>query len=51
MTQHYLKPLFSPESVAIFGASDRVDSVGQIVFSNMLKSGFKGALFPINAKR
>lgn len=50
MGQHYLKPLFSPESVAIFGASDRVDSVGQIVLSNMLKSGYKGALFPINPK-
>jgi len=50
MGHHYLKPLFSPESVAIFGASDRVDSVGQIVLSNMLKSGYKGALFPINPK-
>ncbi len=50
MGQHYLKPLFSPESVAIFGASDRVDSVGQIVLSNMLKSGYNGALFPINPK-
>ncbi len=50
MGQHYLKPLFSPESVAIFGASDRVDSVGQIVLSNMLKSGYKGVLFPINPK-
>lgn len=51
MTQHYLKPLFAPESVAVFGASDRVDAVGQIVFSNMLKSGYKGALFPINTTR
>lgn len=51
MTQHYLKSLFAPESVAVFGASDRVDAVGQIVFSNMLKSGYKGALFPINTTR
>jgi acetyltransferase len=51
MGQHYLKPLFAPESVAIFGASDRVDAVGQIVFSNMLKSGYQGALYPINPKR
>jgi acetyltransferase len=48
MSQHYLKPLFSPKSVAIFGASDRVDSIGNIVFQNMLQSGFKGALYPIN---
>ncbi len=48
MSQHYLTPLFSPKSVAVFGASDRIDSVGQIVFKNMLDSGFHGALYPIN---
>lgn len=50
MGKHYLSTLFAPKSVAVFGASDRVDSVGQIVFKNMLESGFKGALYPINAK-
>ena len=50
MSQHYLNPLFAPKSVAVFGASDRVDSVGQIVFQNMLESGFHGTLYPVNAK-
>ena len=50
MGKHYLNPLFAPKSVAVFGASDRADSVGQIVFQNMLESGFKGALYPINPK-
>lgn len=50
MSQHHLKPLFAPKSVAVFGASDRVDSVGQIVFHNMLQSGYQGALYPINPK-
>lgn len=50
MGKHYLSTLFAPKSVAVFGASDRVDSVGQIVFKNMLESGFKGTLYPINAK-
>jgi len=50
MSQHYLNPLFTPKSVAVFGASDRVDSVGQIVFQNMLESGYQGGLYPINAK-
>lgn len=50
MSQHYLNPLFAPKSVAVFGASDRVDSVGQIVFQNMLESGYQGGLYPINAK-
>ncbi len=50
MSRHYLTPLFAPKSVAVFGASDRADSVGQIVFHNMLESGFQGALYPINAR-
>jgi acetyltransferase len=50
MGKHYLNPLFAPKSVAVFGASDRPDSVGQIVFQNMLQSGFKGTLYPINSK-
>jgi acetyltransferase len=51
MSQHHLKPLFEPKSVAVFGASDRIDSVGQIVFQNMLQSGYQGALYPINSSR
>lgn len=50
MSKHYLNPLFTPSSVAVFGASDRPGSVGQIVFQNMLESGFQGALYPINPK-
>jgi len=50
MGKHYLSTLFSPKSVAVFGASDRPDSVGQIVFQNMLGSGFEGVLYPINSK-
>lgn len=48
MSQHHLKPLFAPKSVAVFGASDRIDSVGKIVFQNMLQSGYKGKLYPVN---
>jgi len=51
MSQHHLKPLFEPKSVAVFGASDRIDSVGQIVFQNMLQNGYQGALYPINTTR
>ncbi len=50
MTQHYLQPLFEPASVAVFGASDRENSVGQIVFQNLLQGGFKGKLYAINPK-
>lgn len=51
MGQHYLKKLFEPKSVAIFGASERPDAVGMLVFKNMIEGGFKGEVFPINPKR
>jgi acetyltransferase len=50
MRPHYLTPLFSPKSVAIFGASNDVDAVGGMVFKNMLEGGYQGALYPINPK-
>ena len=50
MSQHYLSALFTPKSVAVFGASNSPGSVGQIVFENMLESGFQGPLYPINPK-
>jgi acetyltransferase len=51
MNAHYLKSLFTPESVALFGASDRENSVGGVVFRNLLASGFEGKIYAINPKR
>ena len=51
LNTHYLTSLFTPESVALFGASDKPDSVGGVVFKNLLTSGFKGRIFAINPKR
>ena len=48
MGKHYLSKLFEPASVAVFGASDREDAVGNLVFKNMIEGGFKGDVFPIN---
>ena len=48
MGQHYLRKLFSPKSVAVIGASGRANAVGEIVFRNMLGSGYKGSLYPVN---
>lgn len=50
MNDHYLNSLFTPRSVALFGASDRVDSVGGVVFRNLLGSGYKGRIYGINPK-
>ncbi len=51
MSTHYLAPLFTPESIALFGASDRPDAVGGIVFRNLLAAGFEGPVYPINPRR
>ncbi len=50
LEQHYLTTLFEPKSVAIIGASERENSVGSVIFKNILDSGFKGRLYPINPK-
>jgi acetyltransferase len=50
MGKHFLSPLFAPQAVAVFGATDRENAVGQIVFKNMLESGYRGQLFAINPK-
>jgi acetyltransferase len=50
MSQHYLHPLFNARSVAVFGASEREDSVAGILFRNLRKSGYKGEVYPVNPK-
>ena len=50
LEQHYLTSLFEPDAVAVIGASDRENAVGNIIFKNILASGFKGQLFAINPK-
>ena len=50
MDTHYLTSLFTPEKIALFGASDRENSVGGVVFKNLLSSGFEGQVFAINPK-
>jgi acetyltransferase len=47
---HYLAPLFEPRSVAIVGATEREGALGHFVLRNMLASGFKGAIYPVNPK-
>ena len=42
--------LFTPGSIAVFGASDRPGSVGQVVFQNLLDAGYNGRLYPVNPK-
>ncbi|MDT8449076.1 MAG: bifunctional acetate--CoA ligase family protein/GNAT family N-acetyltransferase [Wenzhouxiangellaceae bacterium] len=48
MAPHFLTRILAPASIAVFGASDRPGSTGQVVFANLIDGGFAGDLFPIN---
>lgn len=48
--RQYLTPLFDPKAVAIIGASERPGSVGETLIRNMLESGFKGKIYPVNPR-
>ena len=50
LERHYLTSLFEPKTVAVIGASERENSVGSVIFRNILDSGYKGRLYPINPK-
>ena len=45
-----LQPFFSPASVAIVGASTHPGKVGHDLLRNMLSSGYRGAVYPVNPK-
>jgi acetyl coenzyme A synthetase (ADP forming)-like protein len=43
-----IESIMSPRSIAVVGATNRPGSVGLSVFRNILISGFKGVLYPVN---
>jgi acetyl coenzyme A synthetase (ADP forming)-like protein len=43
-----LKPFFSPQTIAVVGASPRAGSIGGELFRNVLRAEFHGACFPVN---
>ena len=50
MGPHYLEHLFLPQAIAVFGASDKPDSVAGRVYHNLVQGGFSGQIYPINPK-
>jgi acetyltransferase len=40
--------IFSPSTVAVVGASRSPEKIGNVVVRNILQSGYKGKIFPIN---
>ncbi len=45
-----MKCLFEPQSIALIGASGNPGKIGYNLLSNMVGSGYKGKIYPINPK-
>jgi acetyltransferase len=43
--------IFSPNAVALIGATENPNSVGRTVLENLVKGQFPGAIYPVNPKR
>jgi acetyltransferase len=50
-TRNPLESFFSPLSVAVIGATEKVGSVGRTIFWNLISSPFGGTVYPVNQKR
>src|SRR5512138_982889 len=46
-----LDKIFDPRRVAVIGASDTTTSVGYTVLRNLIGSGFRGVVYPVNPRR
>lgn len=47
---HYLKPLLEPQSLAIIGASDKSDAIGNVILRNVIAGGYKGKVWAVNPR-
>jgi acetyltransferase len=45
-----LDALFKPKAVALVGASTKELSIGNVIIRNLLTYGYKGEIYPVNAK-
>jgi acetyl coenzyme A synthetase (ADP forming)-like protein len=43
-----LRPFFAPSSVAVLGASRRQESIGGLLFRNIIAGEFEGVVYPVN---
>ncbi|MBS7622180.1 CoA-binding protein [Candidatus Bathyarchaeota archaeon] len=50
MRDEAIKAIFEPESIAIVGASRDPEKVGYLILKNLVQTGFKGNLYPVNPK-
>ncbi|WP_454062050.1 acetate--CoA ligase family protein [Candidatus Nitrospira salsa] len=50
MSIRHLQFLFKPRSIAVIGASNKLNRVGNVVMGNLLRAGFLGPIMPVNPK-
>ncbi|MEL7448207.1 MAG: GNAT family N-acetyltransferase [Pseudomonadota bacterium] len=50
MAIRYMERFFDPQSIAVIGASERANSLGGTVLSNLLNAGFPGILVAVNRR-
>lgn len=50
-SRHPLSSIFSPQSVALIGATENPGSVGRTILENLTKGSFAGPIYPVNPKR
>lgn len=46
----HLELMFSPDTVAVVGASRREGSIGKAILKNLLEFGYEGTIYPVNSK-
>jgi len=44
-----IKSLFEPQSIAVIGASQNKNKIGYLLLNNIIQSGYKGRIYPVNA--
>jgi acetyltransferase len=50
MSGGYLQRMFRPRSVAVIGANNRPQRVGNVIMRNLLAGGFDGPIMPVNPR-
>jgi hypothetical protein len=50
ISDHFLHKFFYPESVAVIGSSGDPKRINHNLFSNLVKLGYKGRVYPVNPK-
>lgn len=50
MPHHFLDSFFSPQRIALIGASERAGSMGSVLYRNLRSSGFTGVIDLVNPK-